>query len=317
LLFAKIRYVIEELKFVKSLTEAGYLAEKFLYILPRVFGTRNPNQIAPAGLQMEPTNFCNSDCICCSGPRSTRERGIMPVDLFRAITDQAAAAGTRRIHLYLHGEPFLHPAIIEMIRYIKSSGLALHITTNGMLLDGLMADDVLRSALTSADHLIFSILGSSLETHENTMRGIDHDRVLKNIAALMEKRSALGLNGPVLETIFYATPENAWEQGAFTRFWRGKVDHVRIGTMSESFRANMPSHLARRKPCSIVLERMAVFWNGDVTWCCADVDGRNVIGNLHTRSLTELWNAPELLRVRRMHKNGRYREIPSCSHCDM
>ncbi len=314
--FAKIRYLLEELKFVRSARDARFLAEKVAYILPRLAGLRKAGP-APASLQLEPTNHCNADCICCSAPRSARKKGYMSSLLFQTIVDQAAAAGVRRIHLYLHGEPLLHPEIAEMVRHIKTRALPVHLTTNGLVLEGRKMKGILESGLTSSDHLVFSVLGHSPAVHRRVMRGIEHGRVLDNIAAFLAGRSRLGLNGPVVETMFYDMPENTAERRSFVRYWKGKVDHVRVGSTSESYRAGAPGRFERRRPCSIVQERMAIFWNGDVTWCCADVDGRHVVGNLTARSLTELWQSPELRRVRTLHSRGRYKEIPFCSHCDM
>ncbi len=313
----RIRYFQEELKFMKSARDARFLAEKVLYILPRLLGLRKAGRPAPASLQLEPTNYCNSDCICCSAPHSARKKGNMSSRLFQSIIDQAAASSVKRIHLYLHGEPLLHPEITAMVRYIKSRKLAVHLTTNGMLLEGRKMRDILESGLTCSDHLVFSVLGHSPEVHRGIMRGIEHERVVANISEFMAMRSRLGMNGPVVETIFYEMPENTGERTSFVRYWRGRVDHVRVGAISESYRAGGPGPFERRQPCSIVKERMAIFWNGDVTWCCADVDGRHVVGNLKTLPLTELWQSPELLRVRTLHSQKRFQEIPFCLKCDM
>jgi MoaA/NifB/PqqE/SkfB family radical SAM enzyme len=59
----------------------------------------------------------------------------MDYSLFKEIIDDAVNIGVKRIRLFLHGEPMLHPEIVEMIAYIKSKDLFVNITTNGMRLD--------------------------------------------------------------------------------------------------------------------------------------------------------------------------------------
>ncbi len=89
----------------------------------------------------------------------------MDFDLFRSIVNGASEIGVKRIHLYLHGEPMLHPRIEEMIQFIKSKDLRLSLTTNGMLFDRQRIRNILDSGLDSGDHIIFSLLGLSQETH--------------------------------------------------------------------------------------------------------------------------------------------------------
>ena len=84
----------------------------------------------------------------------------MDFELFQRIIDEAARVGVKRVHLYLHGEPLLHPQIVDMISYIKSRNLVVHLTTNGMLLDKEKAEAILRSGVNGADHFRISVLGS-------------------------------------------------------------------------------------------------------------------------------------------------------------
>jgi len=90
---------------------------------------------APPAIQIEPTNFCNAKCISCSAPRSSRNKGYMDFKFFKKIVDEASQIGTKRIDLYLHGEPLLHSGLIDMIRLIKRLGIKIQIATNGMLLN--------------------------------------------------------------------------------------------------------------------------------------------------------------------------------------
>jgi len=193
---SKVRFAIEELKFVKSRQDAVNLYEKFIYLLPRVMGLPYHKTRVPPSLQIEPGSVCNIACTCCSVERSTRKRGFMNVDLFQRIISQSASIGVRRIHLYLHGEPLLHPRFPEMVLNIKSRGLALHITTNGMRLDYSLIEKITAAGLTSADHIIVSILANSSVLHEQIMKGVNHERVVRNIEALLEHRKKLEQTDP-------------------------------------------------------------------------------------------------------------------------
>lgn len=318
---SSLRYGLEELKFLRSLNDLKIFYQKMAYLIPRAVGTLDRAEAVPPSLQIEPTNYCNVNCICCPASRSSRQRGYMDLNLFQRIIDDASPIGVQRVRLFLHGEPMLHPQIIEMISYIKSKGLAVHVTTNGMLFNRERIEAILRSGVNSADQITFSILGYSEEVHERIMRGVNHDKVLKNISDFLELRREHRVNGPVVETIFYTIPENEDEEERFLKYWRGKVDHARLGgRISESFseyKRQGQTIAPRKQTCSNLWERMTVFWNGDVTICCEDVDGDWLLGSLTKHSIREIWNSEQLLSIRKIHKERQFPEFPFCSKCDM
>jgi radical SAM protein with 4Fe4S-binding SPASM domain len=314
-------YGLEELKFLGSFRDLKIMYQNVACLLPRAIGALDRFTTVPPSLQIEPTNYCNVRCTCCPTSRSSRPRGFMDLTLFQKIIDEAAQLGVKRVRLFLHGEPMLHPRIIEMISYTKSKGLAIHLTTNGMLFNEKRIEALLRSGVNSADHIAFSILGYSSQVHEGIMKKAKHDKVLKNISDLLELRTRYRVNGPVVETVFYTLPENEHEEEQFVRHWRGKADHARLGgRTSESFSEYKKEGQAippRTQTCSNIWERMTVFWNGDVTLCCQDVDGDWILGSLKEQSISEIWNSEQLLSIKRIHKEKQFQRFPFCSQCDM
>lgn len=315
-----IRSGLEELKFLKSPNDLKILCQKLAYFMPRVIGTLDKFTEVPPSLQIEPTNHCNLNCICCPALVSSREKGYMDFDLFRRIIDDASQIGVKRVHLYLHGEPMLHPQIVDMIRYVKSKAIGFHLTTNGTPFNRQKIEAILCSGVNSADHIIFSILGYSKKVHGKIMKGVDHDKVLKNIDDFLELRKKHGINGPVIETIFYAMPENEQEKDQFVKHWRRKVDHARtIGRISEQFSGfkRQECNVApRKRTCTNLWERMVIFWNGDVTRCIADVDGNYLLGSLDGQSIKEVWNSEPLWSIKKIHKEKQFQKVPLCFRCD-
>lgn len=315
-----IRYGLEELKFVRSLNDLRNLTQKLSHLKSRLSGNPINDNNVPLCLQIEPTNYCNVNCICCSRERMERAKGYMDFGLFQKIIDDASEIGVKRVHLYLHGEPLLNSQIVNMIGHIKSKNLAFTIATNGMLLDSKKIEDILSSGVNNSDHFMFSILGHSKVVHEWIMRGVNHERVKKNLLLFLKLRKLFKLNGPVIETVFYQMPENEQERKQFYNYWHGTVDHVRIcDKISEQFsRFKTEDNFLppRSKTCRNLWERMTVFWNGDVTLCPGDLDGLNVFGNLKKKSIKELWNCEELLSIKKSHKENRFHDLSLCSNCD-
>lgn len=292
------------------------LKQKTPFIIPRLLGMTAVNRKAPIVVQIEPTNQCNLQCICCARKGMRRAVGRMDMALFRKIVDDAARINIRIIHLYLHGEPTLHPDFPEMVRYIKSRGIALTVATNGMQFDAAMSGAILDAGVNCTDRLIFSVLGHSRETHEAVMRGVDHDRVITNIEGLLRLRREQRRSGPLIEVDYYVMPENHHEVDAFRRHWSGRVDRVSICNFSRQFAGTNADIAPRTRTCKYIWERVTVFHNGDATTCVADVNGERICGNLRTQSLLEVWNSDGLRQARTLHREKRIPEAGLCASCD-
>ncbi len=316
-----VRYILEELKFVNSFRDLEILFQKVASLMPRMIGNIDRVSKAPPSLQIEPTNHCNVECVCCPASRSSRPRGRMDIDLFFQIIDDASQMGVKNVRLFLHGEPLIHPQIVEMIRHIKARGLSVYLTTNGMLFSKNKIEDVLSADLTRSDHITFSLLGASKQVHESIMMRGDYSKVVTNVSDFLVARRQHGMNGPVIETVFYVMPKNEHEEEKYLKQWRGVVDHARLGgRISESFAGyKMEGNAieARTHTCINLWERMTVFWNGDVTICCEDVDGDWILGNLREKSIGDIWNCEQLLTIREIHREMQFEKFPFCLSCDM
>lgn len=271
----------------------------------------------PPIIQIEPTNLCNLRCVSCSAWRAHRAQGFMPLPLFKKIIDDASSIRVSEIRLWLHGEPLLHPHFGEMVAYIKQKGIAVHIITNGSALSGRKSREILSAGVNFMDIVRISVLGYSREVHELVMKGVQHDRVVKNIQNFVEARNQLGLSGPRISVVNYDLPENMKERDIFVEFWSKKVDWVSVGSISQSFASfntgNGPTAI-RTTTCGDP-EHMWVFWNGEVTRCGQDINGEYIFGNLEHQSITEVWNCQGLKDLRELHRQKRFAELPMCGTC--
>src|SRR6185436_13261663 len=100
----------------------------------------------PAHLKIELTNFCNLSCPMCPHGQMRRERGYMAPALFRKIIDEAAPALE---FAYLHhlGESLFHGRIGELVRYGRSRGVAMGLSTNATFLTRRKAEELLAAGL--------------------------------------------------------------------------------------------------------------------------------------------------------------------------
>ena len=57
---------------------------------------------------------------------------------------------------------------------------------------------------------------------------------------------------------------------------------------------------------------MSVLWDGRVVTCCMDYNGVQVMGDLNSQTVLEIWNGPVLSWIRRKFGKLEYSEFPTC-----
>ena len=316
-----IKYGLRDLLLMDKIKDVNILFKRKLpFLIPRIASQYLSKNKAPMGLQIEPTNYCHLNCICCSTNRSKRKKGYMDLNLFNKIIVEAARNRIKRVHLYLHGEPLLHPKLLLMISLIKEANLSLTLATNGMLFTRQFSHALLETGVDWGDHFMFSILGHTKSTHEKVMAGVNHEIVVQNVMDFYEVRNAKKMNGPIIEVIFHTMLENKDETIDYQKFWNKRVDHVRIvNSISHSF-ANYKQEnqcsFKREKTCRLLWERMPVFWDGSVTICDQDLEGKYIYGTLVNHSIEQLWHNTILTEIKQLHRKKRFQNIEICSECD-
>ena len=131
----------------------------------------------------------------------------MSEGLFRSIVTQLGETKPS-VHLQGWGEPLLHPATISHIHQLKSAGVTVSFTTNGTIMDNLIADSLITSGL---DGLTFSMAGGSRTTQEK-LRGVGSFELLRrSIQTVVKARAARKTEFPTVAVSYLLTPETAEE----------------------------------------------------------------------------------------------------------
>lgn len=116
---------------------------------------------------------CPNNCVHCSSLSNERCSEILNYERFVSVVDDAAYLGAKIICLS-GGEPFLHPEIVEMVKYVHSLGLDSYVYTSGIIFDadGRKAPldrDVLRAIAGKVTKLIFNIEAGTQDTYDMVM----------------------------------------------------------------------------------------------------------------------------------------------------
>ena len=154
------------------------------------------------------TNFdCNLSCSYCavaSSPAARKRR--IGLERFRSLVDQAIDEGFDEIYV-TGGEPFVEPAIVDMLEY-ASDRLPTVVLTNAMLFTGRRRRELERLSGREALTLQTSIDGARPQTHDafrgagswaRTMEGIEYGRSLG--LPLRAAMTETALNGEEVEEL--------------------------------------------------------------------------------------------------------------------
>jgi len=242
----------------------------------------------------------------------------MDLSLFRELVDEAKEAGVQKIALFLAGEPLMHKDIASMTQYVVSQGIEARIRTNATLLTLEKSEALLDAGL---DFLGISFDGDNKKDYESIRIGADYDQVLENIFGFLRLKKERGLQKPYVSLQMIKLVENP-NQEIDPKFvaqfaglpidefspinphtWRGENKQLQQRERGQNYH-----------PCYFLWSALSVAWDGKVV-CCADLNGRHVLGGVTKQSLPQIWNGEQLRHHRRMLKAGRYNELPLCAEC--
>ena len=152
----------------------------------------------PGFIMMENTSACNLRCVSCPRKRirQMRSKASMSLEDVRRVAGQLKQAGVKRIAYLNQGEPFLSKNIRRELEIIRQTipGVWINTSTNGQFID----TDEKREAALLIDRMQVSVDGVTQKMIEKYQRGLDFDRVCRNLKDLVEYRDAKGLTRPVV-----------------------------------------------------------------------------------------------------------------------
>lgn len=268
------------------------------YIL---FRLRSKKSFKIVSIIFESTNTCTLKCrMCPTRDKMTRKRGIMDYNLYTKIIDQNPSV--KFVHICLWGEPLLNPNIIKMIKYAKSKGLEVDFYSNATLLNKDLNRELLQSGL---DRITFSLDGVG-EVYTQT-RGFPYETTKNNILNFVEDRKLLKSNTAIYVSCV-VSKETESSVPELKKTWEPLVDAVKLQP------ENTYNQQIRKDPCfELWRGNMIIHWDGTVVPCCVDFDGTLKLGDANTQTLEEIFNGPELQKLRLMQKQGKFPKI--CDYC--
>ncbi|MBF0485618.1 MAG: radical SAM protein [Candidatus Omnitrophica bacterium] len=283
-------------------------------------------------INLELTNYCNFSCEYCPSRWMTRKKGKMSYRLAVKIIRELAGQGTESVMTFhVMGEPLLHPDFEKILRFAKQKGLTTVLVTNGSLLPRAFTARI-RPYL---DCLIISVTSDSKQVHERRKSGIslEHYRLIvkEAVAGLLgssthvlllyldQLSSRSGKSGQ--EKIAGGWREflvkerrdspkkskapgrskmlfiNQWKKSrraqTFKLFSNVEAVFLPVSFSWAGLYSGSGKHQAGH--CPDFLETLSILWDGKVTICCGDYDGRMALGNVTKSSLKDVLQGNQAL----------------------
>jgi radical SAM protein with 4Fe4S-binding SPASM domain len=291
--------------------------EAFFHLL---FRDLDPGDF-PFRFTVEITNHCNLRCTTCPRLESGRGYGNVEHELFTRLARQAAG---RDVLFYPQGfgESFLHPRYHEMLRYLHAVGVrAPVVITNGSYLD----EDACRALVEAAPRVVIvSLDGADPEEFERVRVRASYDEIVANTRSLFRVRAELGRTTPQIILSVVGTERVRASMPRFEDLWQpllGEGDQIYVcapitwvGAKPDLESAAGPPP-ERRTPCRMLYKTLTVYYDGRTTPCCYDHACELEIGNANDETVEEMWKGERLARLRSLHEEGRFDEIPLCGRC--
>lgn len=265
-------------------------------------------------IRIEPTNMCNGKCIMCPREEMKRPQGILDINIYKRIIDEAVEAGAKQLSLENFGETFLDPYIFERAEYAKSKGLRILTITNASLLD----EGKSIKALQLFDVIRISMYGVTKDIYEKIHRNLVFEETQRNIACLFDIRKKAPQCKTRIEMYFLLMNENEHQVKSFLGKYEGLADAVAVWKPhnwgdGRKYRKPSGKKISCGRPFTGPLQ---VQWDGVVVPCCFDYDSRMILGDLKKQTIHEVFSSKQYDELRQAHKEGDFSKFPFCNVCD-
>jgi MoaA/NifB/PqqE/SkfB family radical SAM enzyme len=281
-------------------------------------------------IYIEPINVCNLRCRHCFNHdlfQSRRYRkvktGLMDMTRFARAIDEISEFGAK-VTLVGHGEPLLHPDIVEMTAYSVNKGLHTSIITNVTRLNPALSSRLIQAGL---HRIVFSVEAVEKELYESIRIKARFEQVMYNLLNFLRLNEDAGhpVHTCAASIVSARTrPRLAAYENYFNRLPVDKIFKGMLlnfsGGSGLSGEVDIDALIARkpgeRPMCRDPWMTLFIAFDGRICSCAVDYNLLNVTGAVPRDSILSAWNSPAQKKLRRIHLEGRFRsDDPMAAYC--
>ncbi len=268
---------------------------------------------------LETTGMCNYKCPICV--ERVRNYHMEQEDFVKIVDKNVELFNKNGVWLDFSGEPLMDPLFFERVKYLKSKGVKVRISTNGELLNEKNRKALIESKI---DYIVISISTLDPKKYEE-IRGVDNlqkvlDYTMELRQECIEANAETELQAVMIDTCddfdrqqfidyFHSRGINV----AFHNF-TNRAETISLDLMGENAE-KLHDYSIERGLCVRLSENIGILCNGEVITCCCDFMGRNSLGNVkdYDYSIEALVNNGKLEELENNLKNHIY--PGACADC--
>lgn len=279
---------------------------------------RSPAPPAPRSVKIELTARCDFQCFFCASHMRLREKADIDPAFYRRILAEMRDEGVEEIGLFYLGESFLCDWLPEAIRYAKEDcGYPyVFLTTNGRL----ATPERVRACMEAGlDSLKFSFNFADAEQFHDVTRvkPADYAKVEAHLRDARRVRDEVEVAtghrcGLYASSIRYDDAQQAKMESAVARiaplvdehYWLPLYGQAGLtagakGTVPTAGNQGRIGALRKPLPCWSLFTEGHVTYDGKLSACCFDHDGRFEMGDLKKEGFLAAWQGERFQKLRR------------------
>lgn len=296
----------------------GKITERIDRITLLTDAYRSATPPVPRSVKIELTARCDFQCFFCASAMRLRDKADIDPVFFRRVLKELRALGVEEIGLFYLGESFLCRWLPEAIRYAKHDcGYPYaFLTTNGRMATPERVRECMQAGL---DSLKFSFNFSDAQQfmEVTNVKAADFHKVEQNLKAARAVRDEVEAVtghrcGLYASSIRYDDAQLVKMQSAVQRILPYVDEHYWLplygqagltsgarGTVPTAGNQGRIGALRKPLPCWSLFTEGHITYDGRLSACCFDHDGRFDMGDLTRQSFMQAWQGEPFQALRR------------------
>jgi hypothetical protein len=280
--------------------------------------TRSPVPPVPRSVKIELTARCDFQCFFCASAMRLRDKSDIDPSFFRRILREMRELGVEEIGLFYLGESFLCRWLPEAVRYAKQEcGYPyVFLTTNGRMATPERVRECMQAGLDSLK-FSFNFADADQFSQVTGVRAADFARVEEHLKAARAVRDEVEQQtghrcGLYASSIRYDDAQQARMLDTVQRILPYVDEHYWLplygqagltagarGTVPTAGNQGRVGALRKPLPCWSLFTEGHITYDGRLSACCFDHDGRFDMGDLNAQTFIEAWQGERFQALRR------------------
>jgi MoaA/NifB/PqqE/SkfB family radical SAM enzyme len=284
---------------------------------------RAPAPPCPRSVKIELTARCNYACSFCARSQRLRDQKDMDRPTFERLAREMRGAGVEELGLFYLGESFLCDWLEDAIAFAKQEcGYPyVFLTTNGSLSTPERVEKAMRAGLDSLK-FSFNYADKAQFTKIARVKGGLFDKMRTNMMAAREIRERVAAETGHRCGLYASYIEYDGEQGERMQSAIAEVapfmdevyalplynqaslvaaEEKKQGWRPTAGNRGRAAALRDPLPCWSIFTEGHVTWDGKLSACCFDHDGRFHMGDLTQQGFMEAWHSATFQTLRAAH----------------